>query len=359
MGRVQQDRQRSKLSRASTAEGGGGAAGELPPLELVVQRRCMLPSVPRTQPQHPPPATQGTGVPTCVKQHAVLWLQQVAEGVKVPAVRVQLALVLALGGKHDLQRRVVVQASVLLEAAAGRGRPGRRAGKSVGAGQAGGADARWNATALPPSRLGWRCAHAMLPVPASPRPNGQLTHAPRGVLEEVQRGGRAQHRLLQHHRREEAVHGGGRQHALVGVADAILQVCRRGAQHVWSGLAPTLNTPGPAQALPIRADTQAQAPGQGRAAPRTCTMHTATSVQSTPFRPSLATNWSYITSRFCRATSRRVGGRRSQQAGGRAGKRSVPMLRCTRRHSGRPPKTPSPAAPRTSQMPTSVLRSSS
>ncbi len=67
--------------------------------------------------------------PTRIKEDAELRLEQVAEGVEVPAVRIQLALVLALGGKHDLQRRVVVQARVLLEPAAQAAAAGRAAGR--------------------------------------------------------------------------------------------------------------------------------------------------------------------------------------------------------------------------------------
>lgn len=66
-------------------------------------------------PRRAPPLTR-------IKQHAVVWLQQVGEAVKEPAVRVQLAPVGGLGGEHDLQRRVAVQARVLLVPAAGRDR---------------------------------------------------------------------------------------------------------------------------------------------------------------------------------------------------------------------------------------------
>lgn len=52
--------------------------------------------------------------PTGIKQHAEVGLQQVGKAVEEPAVRVQLPPVVGLGGKHDLQRRVAVQACVLL-----------------------------------------------------------------------------------------------------------------------------------------------------------------------------------------------------------------------------------------------------
>ena len=64
-------------------------------------------------PQHRPPSR------TRIKQHAEVWLQQVGKAVEEPAVRVQLAAVGGLGGKHDLQRRVAVQARMLLIPARG------------------------------------------------------------------------------------------------------------------------------------------------------------------------------------------------------------------------------------------------